>query len=56
VNSKVVLYFAVAALIGIAFYVVRARERRRHPSPTVITTDPAPRARPAGSTPRPSSS
>ena len=54
-NSKVVLYFAVALLMGIAFYVVRARERKRHPTPTAVTTETAPRARPTSSTPRPSS-
>ena len=54
-NSKIVLYFAVALLLGIAFYVVRARERKRHPSPTVVTTEPAPRAKPTSSSPRPSS-
>jgi hypothetical protein len=30
VNSKVVLVFAVVALVAIAFYVVRAKERAKH--------------------------
>jgi hypothetical protein len=30
VNSKLVLVFAVVALVAIAFYVVRAKERAKH--------------------------
>jgi len=29
-NSKIALFFVVLALVGAAFYVVRAKERRRH--------------------------
>jgi hypothetical protein len=37
VNSKHVLLFAVAALVGIAFYVMRARERARHGGGSLVT-------------------
>lgn len=36
-NSKHVLFFAVAALMGIAFYVVRARDRARHGGGSLVT-------------------
>jgi hypothetical protein len=59
VNSKVALYFVLAALVGIAFYVVRAKQRRHHAetspetateSANVRTTSPGPpRGRPAPS-------
>jgi hypothetical protein len=37
VNSKHVLLFAVAALVGIAFYVIRARERTRHGGGSLVS-------------------
>jgi len=47
VNSKVVLLFVVAALVGIAFYVVRAKDRKRHASSSFVATDPPPSAKSA---------
>lgn len=53
-NSKHVLFFAVAVLVGIAFYVVRAKERRLHASSSsYVATDPAPRAKSAAPPPLP---
>jgi hypothetical protein len=49
VNSKVALYFVLAALVGIAFYVVRAKQRRHHAetSPETATESAPERAPPS---------
>jgi len=53
-NSKIALFFVVLALVGAAFYVVRAKERRRHAAegdaPVTQPEDPraSPSAAPSG--------